>query len=283
MNRYIAILAVVLFFLSSIAGQKTEEERSWNQPVAPFKIAGNIYYVGASDVTSYLITTPKGHILIDSGFPETVQQIKENIAKLGFKLTDIKILLNSHAHYDHAGGLAELKRLTGAKLYVSRPDEILFLNGGLKDPNFGDRFPFESVKPDLLLKDLQKVKLGGTTLIANITSGHTPGCTTWTTTTRENGKGLNVIFVCSTSSPGYKLINNTAYPTIADDYAKTFERLKNMKVDIFLGSHGGIYDLKGKTKRLGMAVNPFIDPQGYRDYVASSEAAYRKKLEEQKE
>lgn len=275
-------IILTLLFSAVVFAQKTEEERSWNQPVAPFQIAGNIYYVGASDVTSYLITTPKGHILIDSGFPETVAQIKDNVAKLGFKLTDVKFILNSHAHYDHAGGIAELKRLTGAKLLVSRPDERLFLNGGLKDPNFEDRFPFEAVKPDRLLSDGEKVKLGGTTLTANLTPGHTPGCTSWTTTTRENGRNLNVIFVCSTSSPGYRLVGNAGYPSIADDYAKTFERLKKMKVDVFLGSHGGIYNLEGKSKRVGGTVNPFIDLQGYRDYVAASEAAFRKKLEEQK-
>jgi metallo-beta-lactamase class B len=286
MNRFLTVVTLIIaFFLlsSSTFAQKSAEERSWNQPVAPFKIAGNIYYVGASDVTSYLVTTPKGHILIDSGFLETVPQIRENIAKLGFKFSDIKILLNSHAHYDHAGGLAELRRLTRAKLFVSRLDEPLFVNGGKQDPNFGDKFPFEPTKPDRLLNDLEKVKLGGSTLTANVTSGHTKGCTTWTTTVRDAGKEYNVVFVCSTSSPGYKLINNSAYPTIVDDYAKTFERLNRLKVDIFLGSHGNIYDLEGKIERLKKGrSNPFIDPQGYRDYVANSEAAFHKKLEEQK-
>jgi metallo-beta-lactamase class B len=285
MKRILRVVTVVVisFLLGSFAsGQKSDEERSWNQPVAPFKIADNIYYVGASDVTSYLITTPKGHILIDSGFLETVSQIKENVAKLGFKLSDIKILLNSHAHYDHAGGLAELRRLTGAKLFVSRLDEPLFINGGKNDPNFGDRFPFEPTKPDRLLNDLEEVKLGGTTLTANVTSGHTKGCTTWTTTASDGGKKYNVIFVCSTSSPGYKLINNSAYPDIVDDYTKTFERLKKLKIDIFLGSHGGIYGLEDRINQLKSgASNPFIDPTAYKTYVEESEAAFRKKLAEQ--
>ncbi len=147
-----------LFSISSFA-QTTEQERSWNQPVEPFKIAGNIYYVGASDITSYLITTPKGHILIDGGFPQTASLIVESINKLGFKPADIKFILNSHAHYDHAGGIAEIKRLTNAKLLVSQPDEILFLNGGRQDPNFGDDFAFEPVRPDKLLTDGEKVRL----------------------------------------------------------------------------------------------------------------------------
>lgn len=280
--KILTILTLVLAATILTPAQKSEEERSWNQPVAPFKIAGNIYYVGASDVTSYLITTPKGHILIDSGFQETVPQIKENVAKLGFKLSDIKILLNSHAHYDHAGGLAELRRVTGAKLFVSRLDEPLFINGGKNDPNFGDRFPFEPTKPDRLLSDLEEVKLGGTTLTANVTSGHTKGCTTWTTTATDGGKKYNVIFVCSTSSPGYKLVNNSAYPNIADDYNKTFERLKKLKADIFLGSHGGIYGLEDKIKQLKSGgSNPFIDPKAYKTYVEESEDAFRKKLADQ--
>jgi len=248
-NLFLLITVTILFSISLFA-QKTEEERSWNQPVEPFRIASNIYYVGASDITSYLITTPKGHILIDSGFPETVSQIKANVAKLGFKLEDVKIILNSHAHYDHAGGIAELKRLTGAKFYASERDVPLFKAGGLNDPNYGDRFPFEAITPDETFKDGKKIKLGGTTLRANITSGHTPGCTTWTTTVAENKAKLNAIFVCSTSAPGYKLIDNPKYPNIISDYNATFERLKKLPVDIFLASHGNAYDLSDKIARM---------------------------------
>ncbi len=265
----------------AVIGQRTEEERSWNQPVEPFKIAGNIYYVGASDVTSYLITTPKGHFLIDSGFVETVPQIKDNIVKLGFKVEDVKILLNSHAHYDHAAGLAELKRSTKAKLMMSDADAELLANGGLNDPNFGDRFPMEAVRADRTFRDGKQIKLGGVTMTANITAGHTRGCTTWTTEVKEKGLKLTAIFVCSTSAPGYKLVGNKKYPTIYVDYQRTFERLERLKPDIFLGAHGGIYDLEGKIEALKQnpSRNPFIDPSGYRDYLkrskASIEAAYR--------
>jgi metallo-beta-lactamase class B len=283
MTKRTAVLLWLLLFAACAFAQRTEEERSWNQPVEPFKIIGNIYYVGASDVTSYLVTSKKGHILIDSGFPETVSKINANIDNLGFKLKDVKILLNSHAHYDHAGGLAELRRMTGAKLYVSRPDEILFTKGGLDDPNFGDRFPFEATKPDVLFDDNFIVRLGDASLTANITSGHTRGCTTWTTTAKEKGKTYNVAFICSTSSPDYKLVKNAAYPTIADDYVRTFERLKAMKVDVFLGAHGGMYNLQGKIEAMKKnGANPFIDPQGYRDYLTGSEIAFRTKLDTQK-
>lgn len=267
--------AVLAVFTVHIPAQKTEQERGWNQPVEPFRIAGNIYYVGASDITSYLITTPKGHILIDSGFIETVPQIKANIQKLGFKLEDVKILLNSHAHYDHAGGLAELKRLTGARLTISEQDAELLANGGVKDPNFGDRFEFEGVGADETFRDGKKIKLGGITMTANITSGHTRGCTTWTTKVKDKGRNLNAIFVCSTSAPGYKLVGNEKYPSIYADYLKTFARLEKLKPDIFLGSHGGFFDLEAKIEKMksNSADNPFVDPSGYQEYLKASKAS----------
>ena len=274
MKVIISFLIVVLGAAIAFA-QQSEVERSWNQPVEPFRIAGNIYYVGASDITSYLITTPKGHILIDGGFIETVPLIKANITKLGFKIEDVKVLLNSHAHYDHAAGLAELKRAARAKFYVSEPDVDLMANGGKGDPNFGDRFPFEGIRADKTFRDGKKIKLGGTTMTANVTAGHTPGCTTWTTTAEEKGRRLSVIFVCSTSAPGYKLVGNDKYPSIYSDYQTTFKRLEMLKPDIFLGSHGMIFDLKRKAEllRTEPAENPFVDPAGYAAYLKSSRAA----------
>jgi metallo-beta-lactamase class B len=283
-RRILYILLLVLSISFNIVAQKSEEERSWNQPVEPFKIAGNIYYVGASDVTSYLITTPKGHILIDSGFIETVPLIKANIAKLGFKLEDVKIILNSHAHYDHAGGIAELKRLTGAKFLASKQDMPLLTNGGLGDPNYNDRFPYEGVTPDETFTDGRKIKLGGTSLRANITAGHTPGCTTWTTTAKEAKVKYDVVFICSTSAPGYNLIDNKKYPNIISDYNTTFERLKKLKVDIFLASHGNAYELSDKIARMkASGSNPFVDREGYFAYLKRSEENFRNLLRVQQE
>jgi metallo-beta-lactamase class B len=272
--------------LSTFAfSQYTPAEPDWNQPVEPFKIAGNVYYVGASDVTSYLIKTPKGLILIDSGFRETVPQIQKNIEKLGFKMEDVKIILNSHAHYDHAGGIAELKRLTKAKFYASEKDSVLLASGGIGDPNYADKYPFEPVKADSILKDGQKIKLGGTTLKANITAGHTPGCTTWTTTVKDGSRDLNIMFICSVSSPDYKLVDNPKYPGIADDYLRTFAWLQKQKVDVFLAAHGSIYGLKGKIEKIAASAktNPFIDPEGYKTYIEASEKAFHEKLAKQKE
>lgn len=278
-------LLCVLFCPATGLAQADETSRSWNQPVKPFRIAGNLYYVGASDITSYLIVTPKGHILLDSGFVETVPQIQQNVAQLGFRLEDVKVLINSHAHYDHAGGLALLKRLTGAKLMVSEADAALLAAGGKGDPNFGDRFIFESVTADRILRDGDKVELGGVAMTAHLTPGHTKGNTTWTMTVNEGGKRYHVVFAGSTSTPGYKLVDNPNYPGIVADYERTFKVLKTLPCDIFLAPHGGFFDLTEKSKLLeeGAKQNPFIDPGGYKNYVEETEKAFQKELARQKQ
>lgn len=283
MRILLPVVLVALACVSQSSAQASETDRSWNQPVEPFKIAGNLYYVGANEITSYLITSPGGHILLDSGFKETVPQIKANIDKLGFKLEDVKYLINSQAHYDHAAGLADLKSLTGAKLLASVEDAKLLARGGKDDPNFGDRFLFEPVKADETFADGWKLKLGGTTMTANITAGHTKGCTTWTTTVEEGGKKLTVIFVCSTTAPGYKLVGNEKYPEIARDFEATFKRLRGMKVDIFLSAHASQFAMEKKMKTLRSrgTMNPFIDPKGYVAYLDSTEKTFRESLESQ--
>src|SRR4030095_15706394 len=184
-NTILLGLLCVLFCPVGGCGQADETARSWNQPVKPFRIAGNLYYVGASDLSSLLIITPQGHILLDSGLVETEPQIQQNVAKLGFRLEDVKVLINTHAHYDHAGGLALLKRLTGATLMASEADAALLAAGGKGDPNFGDTLAYEPVKVDRILRDGDKVELGGVTLTAHLTPGHTKGNTTWTMTVND--------------------------------------------------------------------------------------------------
>lgn len=258
--------------------------RSWNQPVKPFRIIGNIYYVGASDITSYLMVTPAGDILLDGGFVETAPQIEANIKKLGFRLSDVKILLSSHAHYDHAGGLAELKRATGATFYASAGDAPVLESGGHGDPSFVEAVTFPPVKPDRLLHDGSGVMLGGMALTAHVTAGHTKGCTTWSTMVNDGGKAYHVVFVCSTSMlPGIKLIGNQSYPTIASDYENTFRVLRALPCDVFLGAHGSFFDLAAKREALarGAKPNPFIDQQGYRAYVKRSESVFRAELRRQ--
>jgi metallo-beta-lactamase class B len=253
----ISFLCLLLCFLNSTPtyGQADEVSRSWNQPVKPYRVIGNIYYVGASEVTSFLIVTPKGHILLDSGFFETVPQIKQNVAQLGFRLEDMKILINSHAHYDHAGGLALLKELTGAKLMASQADSALLANGGKGDFHFGDRLSYPPVTADRVLRDGDSVELGGVTMTAHLTPGHTKGCTTWTMKVKEGLKlydvvFYDVVFIGSSTVPGYKLVDNQEYPTIAADYELTFRVLKSLPCDVFLASHGSFYSMLEKKELL---------------------------------
>lgn len=286
-KKFIYSIALIFCFSFLAFAQKTDGDRKMNQPVEPFKIIGNVYYVGASDVTSYLITTPQGHILIDAGFEETVPQIKANVAKLGFKMEDIKILLINHAHYDHCGGAAEIKKLTKARLYASPPDAKVLEDGGASDFRFGgDKdFSFAPVKVDEILKDGQEIKLGDTTLKTYFTFGHTKGATSWTMNAKENGKNYKVVFTSSVTTLDYSFVNNEKYPNIAEDFAKTYATLASIKPDVFLSSHGVFFNLTDKIERLraGARANPFIDPKGYENFVTRMTKAFEDKLKAEKE
>ena len=281
MSRLLLCLGLLI---ASSAQALSPENTAKNQPVAPFRIAGNLYYVGASDVTSYLVVTPAGMILIDGGFAETAPQIEKNIATLGFKLTDVKILLNGHAHPDHAGGLAALKKDSGAKFEAMQPEVLPLEHNGQGTFYRGDRLLFDSVKVDRVLHDGDTVELGGTTLTAHLTAGHTPGCTTWTTQVAEGGKPLDVVMACQTTLPD-KLVGNPDYPDTAADFARTFKLLRSLPCDVFLAEHGSVYDLSGKLTKLAQhpAVNPFIDPEGYKRYVDTSEKGFQDALAAQQQ
>ena len=275
--KNVILLLLILAISLNCHSQQNENDRKSNAPVEPFRIIGNVYYVGASEVTSFLIATPDGHLLLDGGFAETVPQIRENIKRLGFKLEDVKFLLNSQSHYDHAGGLAELKKLSNAKMVASEGDKPSLENGDRNNFAWGDTLIYTPVKVDRVVRDGEEIELGGVRIKAVITPGHTPGCTTWTLPVKDNGQTYNAVFVCSASVPGYKLTGNQKYPNIIGDYESTFKILKNLKVDIFLAAHGSFFDLLGKAERLrsGARPNPFIDPDGYHPYVANSENAFR--------
>jgi metallo-beta-lactamase class B len=285
MKSRLFLIAAVLFFAVTAFAQKDETDRKWNTPIEPFKIVGNVYYVGAAEITSFLITTPAGHILLDGGYAETAPQIVENIKKLGFQVGDVKILLNSQSHYDHAGGFAELKKLTGAKMYASREDAAALENGGRGDFQFGDTLPYEPVRVDGFVKDGAQIKLGGVSIKALLTPGHTKGCTTWTLDVMENGRKYAVVFVGSTTIPGYNLVGNQKYPRIVEDYEKTFRLMKKLKPDVFLASHGSFFGLSEKiaARRQGRSPNPFIDPDGYREFVAGTERQFRERLKSQQD
>ncbi len=267
------LLILILFCALRGLAQPDSFSRSMNQPVEPFRIAGNIYYVGASDVTSFLITTPRGHILLDGGFEETAPMILANIKSLGFRIEDVRFLLNSHAHFDHAGGLVALKKASGAAFVASRGDAPLLARGGHDDPQFRDKFHFPPIVPDRVIDDGDTVTLGGMTFVAHITPGHTPGCTTWTTTITDGAKTYEVVFVGSPTAPGYVLTTNSRYPNAVADYRRTFAVLRSLHPDIFLGSHGGFFNLAEKTK-----TRAFVDPKGYAAFVDEAERAFEKRL-----
>jgi metallo-beta-lactamase class B len=258
---------------------------NWMLPFAPFHIIGNIYFVGTKDLGTYLIVTPKGNILINPDFDANVPMIKDSIAKLGFKYADTKILLISHAHSDHNGGAAQVIRDTGAKYEVMAPDVPVVESGGKSDFHYGTLAGglYPPAHVDRVLHDGDKVELGGTVLTALLTPGHTKGCTTWTMTAKEGGKKYNVVIVGSPNiNPGYRLVNNAKYPQIADDYRKTFQVLKSLHPDIFLGAHPDYFNGEAKYARMKAGgANPFIDPEGYRSYIAERQANFEKTLAQQ--
>ena len=278
------ILFLSFFVVSTLA--YGDQPASWMTPFPPHKIAGNLYYVGSQDLASYLVTTPEGHILINSSFEESVPLIRDSVEKLGFKFTDIKILLISHAHSDHCAGSAEIKKLTNATYMVMEQDVPAVESGGTTKPRLGmkDYTQYPPVKVDRTLKDGDEVKLGGSVLVAHLTPGHTKGCTTWTMQVKDGGKTLNAVIIGSPNvNPGYILVNNKTYPGIATDYEKTFRTLLSLPVDLFLGAHGGYYDMEAKHARLGSSgSNPFVDPEGYKKYVTEREQAFRAEWEKQK-
>jgi metallo-beta-lactamase class B len=246
----------------------------WNKPFPAHKVVGNVYFVGSEQLGSFLIATPEGHILINSDYEETVPVIRAAVEKLGFKFTDIKILLNSHAHPDHTTGDALVKELTAAKVMAMAEDV----------PGLQNIKPGGKTHPiDQVIHDGDTVTLGGTTLVAHLTPGHTKGCTTWTLKTQEGSKTYDVVIVGSVSLNAAVLVNNASYPNIQDDFIRSFKVLRSLPCDVFLGSHTGFYQMTQKYAKLEQgAANPYIDPAGYKALIDSSEKAFYDRLAELK-
>ncbi len=258
---------------------------AWTRPFPPFRIAGNLYYVGSEDLAAYLIVTPQGDILINSNLESSVPQIRKSVEALGFRFRDIKILLISHAHYDHCAGSAEIKRLTGAKYEVMEQDVSVVESGGRTDFQYGSdkAMQFPATRVDHVLHDGEHVRLGDADLVAHLTAGHTRGTTTWTMDESEAGRKLHVVIVGSPNvNPGYRLVGNRTYPQIASDYRRGFQVLKGLPCDIFLGAHGGYFGLQEKYDRWKAGDrNAFVDPEGYRSYIAEREQAFETELKRQ--
>ena len=276
---------ILIFLLALTTGASAQINPSWTTPFPAYRVAGNVYYVGSKDLAAFLITTPQGHILINSNLESSPPQIEKSVEQLGFKFSDVKILLISHAHYDHAAGSARVVQMTHAKYMVMDGDVSVIESGGKTDFNYAKsaNMYFPPTKVDRVLHDGDEVRLGGVVLVAHKTAGHTKGCTTWTMTVADNGKSYHVVIVGSPNvNPGYKLVNNQAYQQIAQDYEQTFRVLKALPCDVFLGAHGGYYDMTAKYARLkNGGQNPFIDPAGYKAYVADREQAFEEELKQQ--
>jgi metallo-beta-lactamase class B len=286
LNLWIILLGAFVAVIGSAGDLYAQANADWTEPFPPFKIAGNLYYVGSKGLANYLIATPQGHILINSDFEKNVPLIRESVEKLGFKFTDIKILLISHAHGDHNAASDTIKKLTGAKYMVMEADVSVVESGGKTDFQYGNvpATLYAPTQVDRVLHDGEEVKLGGAVLVAHLTPGHTKGCTTWTIKVQEADKTYNVVIIGSPNvNPGYRLVNNTAYPQIAADYEKMFRVLKSLSCDIFLGAHGNYFDLETKYARLKKsALTAFIDPEGYKKYVAEREEAFKTELAKQR-
>jgi metallo-beta-lactamase class B len=277
------LLMLVVIFAESLYSQANPE---WTQPFPPFRIAGNLYYVGSKGLASFLIATPEGNILINSDLEPNVPMLSASIEKLGFHFKDTRILLISHAHWDHDAGSAMIKQLTGAKYMVMDSDVSVVESGGKTDFQYGGTADslYPPAKVDRILHDGDQVELGGTVLVAHLTPGHTKGCTTWTMKVSDRGNTYNVVIVGSPNvNPGYKLVRNAAYPQIADDYERMWRVLKSLPCDIFLGAHGGYFGLEAKYPLLKAGnANPFVDPDGYKKFVAQKERDFQTELARQK-
>ena len=246
-----------------------------------FHVIGPVYYVGTAGISAFLVVTLQGLILTDGGLPESAPFIEKNIQALGFKLSDVKILLNSHAHFDHSGGLAKLKADTGAKFYASTGDAPSLESGHIPygPSSLIDTTP---IHVDRAMKDGESFSLGGVTMTAHVLPGHTKGCTTWTMPLTEAGVTHKVMFFCSISVAGNPIAGKLAYPTIVSDYRASFARLKKMDADIFLAPHGGQFAMAEKLAKVKPgAPNPFIDAGELQRMVVKAEAAFDKDLARQ--
>jgi metallo-beta-lactamase class B len=282
----VIVVVVAVGFASGVTKPAQTTGQEFLAPFPEHHVIGNIYFVGSSSLGIYLITTPQGHILVNAGLTASVPGIQKSVEALGFKFSDVKILLISHAHYDHDAGAARIKELTGAKYMVMDADVPVVESGGKEDFFYGERkeMRYPAAKVERVLHDGDTVVLGGVVLTAHLTPGHTKGCTTWTMKVQDGGKSYDVVIVGSPNvNEGYKLVNNAAYPQIASDYERGFRVLRSLHCDVFLGAHGDYYGLEAKYARLkDSGVNPFIDPDGYKTYINEREGAFRAELAKQR-
>ena len=256
--------------------------KKWTAPFEPFQLIDNIYYVGTDGIAVYVIKTSQGLILMDTAMPQSTGMIKDNIAKLGFKVADIKIILNTHAHLDHTGGFAEIKKETGAQLIAGERDKPLLEGGYYPGDEKNEDLAFPAVKVDRAVKEGDKVTLGDTTLTAHATPGHSPGCTSWELTVKDGKENREVLFFCSGTVALNRLVGQPTYPGIVDDYRATFAKAKAMKIDVLLGPHPEVYGMQAKRAEMKEgAPNPFVKPDEIVTYATGLSEDFDKQLTKQ--
>jgi len=287
-NKYLSLLLAGLLFGVSSFAQKPDGWQKYldesNRPVKPFKIIGNVYYVGTNDLASYLISTKDGLILVDTALEESGPIIRKNIEELGFKPTDVKIILSGHAHFDHVAGHQTMKEQTGAKVYATAPDAMIMESGGMKGFFPFTNHKYRPVTVDKIIADGEWVKLGGFAMQAHMLPGHTEGNTGWTFRAEDGGRNYDVLIAPSMSvNPGVNLVNNKEWPGVADAYVDSFKKLRALKCDVFLAPHAGFFDLAGKMEKMksGAKANPFVDPEGFHKYVDDLEKAFNEERKKQ--
>lgn len=258
--------------------QAYETDDSWRQPVSPFPLADNSWYIGTGTISAVLVKTPQGAVLIDGGLPQAAKMLLQHMHELGVQPGDLKLILSSHAHIDHAGPLAEVKRVAGARVLGNAESAVLLARGGSDDIHFGEGLTFPPVSVDRIIMDGEVVELGGMRFTAHFTPGHTPGSTSWTWHDQHDGKTLRIAYVDSLSTPGYRLIGNPRYPHIVDDYRRTFAVVRALPCDLLLTPHA---DGSGWTPAVTAAPHP--KPMTCRAYADGAEAKFDAELNKQRE
>jgi metallo-beta-lactamase class B len=255
----------------------------WEEPTEPVRIVGPIYFVGTKGLGVFLFTTAEGHILMNTGMPSSGPMIVDSIRKLGFKPEDLKLMINGHAHADHAGAFAWLKDQFGAQLAVMKDDVAAMESGDANDFKYANDLTYPGAKVDRVLRDGDTIKMGDVLLTAYHTPGHTRGATTWVAYLVVDGKPYIVVFPDGAGfNPGYRLAKNPSYPGIADDYRRTHHALEMLKPDIWLAQHNEYYDLEGKRERAKTeGVRAWVDPDGYRRFIAGKKRAFEDEVDEE--
>jgi metallo-beta-lactamase class B len=269
--------------ISMTAAMPAFAQANWNTPTEPFHVVDNVYYVGTEGLSAFLFTTPEGHILLDGATPQGAPIIEANIARLGFKLADVKVLLNSHAHFDHSGGLKQLKQDTGAKLYAMEGDVSALEGGFYLGSEDSKTMGAPPVTVDRVLHDGDTVKLGGFTLTANLTPGHSRGCTSWGASVHDGGKAYDALVFCSATVAANRITPPVQYEGIVADYRATFAKTKTMRVDIPLAPHPEFFQLlqkADKAKADPKGPNPFVDPAAFPALMTKLEADFERTLKE---